>query len=228
MFVHLRDRMNTPDFRQSRRNGHIVTSTQLITAAGTVTAAATAANRLVSVTADVALRDPRTTSPECARMQHGDEAGPSAKMLGIGPDDKHRFGGGLEQQIVDDGLVLIGEVRDLRRQSKHLMKVRNRQQLGLAGGEPLPRRSPLTLRAVPVAAANGRRPLAALWAKSVMGSWRLQPCNTKHVSASRSHHYEVLLSMAISLSGARKEPRRRCGGTMDSIASSFSVGSPRV
>ena len=86
-------------------------------------------------------------------MQHGDEANPRAKMFRIGADDEHRLGGGLEQQIVDDGLVLIGEVRDCLGQGEHLMEVRNRQQFGLAGGKPLPRRSPLTLRAVPVAAA---------------------------------------------------------------------------
>ena len=48
-------------------------------------------------------------------------------------------------------------------------------------------------------------------------------------------HAPVLLSItavsrskAISLSGGRKAPLRRCGGTIASIASSFSVGSPRV
>ena len=44
--------------------------------------------------------------------------------------------------------------------------------------------------------------IPALWAKSVMGSWRPRPCDTQPVSASPSHHYEALLSMAISLSGA--------------------------
>jgi Transposase zinc-binding domain len=48
------------------------------------------------------------------------------------------------------------------------------------------------------------------------------------VFANTPHHYEVPFSRAISLSGGRKTPRRSCGGTMASIASSFSVGSPRV
>jgi hypothetical protein len=67
-------------------------------------------------------------------MQHGDEANPGAEMFGIGPDNKHCLSGGLEQKIENHRLVLIGDVSDLRRQSEHLMEVRNRQQFGLAGG----------------------------------------------------------------------------------------------
>jgi len=48
------------------------------------------------------------------------------------------------------------------------------------------------------------------------------------VSANILHHYEASFSSAINLSGGRKTPRRSCGGTIASIASSFSVGSPRV
>ncbi len=86
-------------------------------------------------------------------MEHGDEANPGAKMFGIGADDEHRFGGRLEQQIVDHDLVLIGDVRDRRRQGEHLMEVRNRQQFGLAGGKPFACRRSLALWAVPVHAA---------------------------------------------------------------------------
>ena len=38
----------------------------------------------------------------------------------------------LEQQVVDDGLVLVGDVGDGRRQCEHDMIVRHRQQIGLA------------------------------------------------------------------------------------------------
>ena len=41
-------------------------------------------------------------------------------------------------------------------------------------------------------------------------------------------HYEACRSNASSLSVGWNAPRRRCGGTIASIASSFSVGSPRV
>src|ERR1700719_3129329 len=47
-------------------------------------------------------------------------------------------------------------------------------------------------------------------------------------SAAFAPHYGFALSRAMSLSGGRKDPLRRCGGTTASMASSFSVGSPRV
>jgi len=47
-------------------------------------------------------------------------------------------------------------------------------------------------------------------------------------AARLAHHYEGRLRSAISLSDGWKAPRLRCGGTIDSMASSFSVGSPRV
>ncbi len=56
-------------------------------------------------------------------MQHGDEADSRAKMFGIRPDDQHRLGGSLEQQIVDHRLILIGDVRDGLGQSEHLVEV---------------------------------------------------------------------------------------------------------
>ena len=50
------------------------------------------------------------------------------------------------------------------------MIIRDRQEVGLAFGQPLLRRRALALRAMPVAAGNGRCPLPALWAKPVMGA----------------------------------------------------------
>ena len=47
-------------------------------------------------------------------------------------------------------------------------------------------------------------------------------------AADPAHHYETLLRSAISLSDGWNAPRRRCGGTIASMASSFSVGSPLV
>jgi len=95
-----------------------------------------------------------------------------AEMPGIGRDGEHGLGRGLEQDAVDRSLVLAGDVGDLSRQREHDVEVRHRQQLFLALGQPLARRRSLTLWAMPVAAGNGRRPLPALWANPVMGSWR--------------------------------------------------------
>ena len=72
-------------------------------------------------------------------MEHGDEANLRAKMFGIGPDDQHRFGGSLEQKIVDHRLVLIGDIRDGLGQSEHLVEVLHGQQFGLARLKPFAR-----------------------------------------------------------------------------------------
>ena len=74
-------------------------------------------------------------------------------MLAISCDRERGLGRGLEQQVVDHRLVLIGNVADRGRQCVDHMKVRHRQQLGLAFGQPLACSSALTLGAMPVAAA---------------------------------------------------------------------------
>ena len=105
-------------------------------------------------------------------VEDGGEADVRAQMLRVGGDGGQRLGGGPEQEVVDDGLVLERDRADRRRQGEDDVIVGNREEFGLALGQPLPRRRALTLRAVPVAAGNGRRPLPALWADPVMGSWR--------------------------------------------------------
>ena len=43
-------------------------------------------------------------------MQHGGDADPGAEVLWIGGDRERGFGGRLHQQIIDDALVLVGDV----------------------------------------------------------------------------------------------------------------------
>jgi len=45
-------------------------------------------------------------------VQYGGEPDAGAEMLGIGRDGDQGLGGGFEQQVIDDRLVLIGEVGD--------------------------------------------------------------------------------------------------------------------
>ena len=161
-------------------------------------------------------------------VEHGGEADARAEMLGVGGDGDQRLGRRPEQEVVEGGLVLERDRADRSRQREDDVIVGNRQKLRLTLGEPLPRRRALTLRAVPVAAGNGRRPLPALWAHSVMGSRRRLDRAFVSAAANPAPHYEESLRSAISLSDGWNAPRRRCGGTIDSMASSFSVGSPRV
>ena len=69
-------------------------------------------------------------------VKHGGETDPSAEMLGICGDGEQRLGRSLEEDGIDLGLVLEGDVGDRRRQREHDVVVGHRQQLGLAIGQP--------------------------------------------------------------------------------------------
>jgi hypothetical protein len=88
-------------------------------------------------------------------VEHGGEADPGSEMLGVGGDGDQCLGGGLEQDGVDRGLVLVGDVGDRRRQREDHVIVGHRQQLGFAVGQPRLRRRALALRAMAVAAGVG-------------------------------------------------------------------------
>ena len=94
-------------------------------------------------------------------MEHRGDADAGAEVLGIGRNGGHGLGRDCEQDVVDHRLVLIGDVADRRRQREHQVIIRHRQQVGLPFGQPVLRRRALALRAMPVAATNGRRPLPA-------------------------------------------------------------------
>lgn len=98
-------------------------------------------------------------------MKHRGNADAGAEMLRVGSDGRHRLGGGLEQQAIDRRLVLERDVGDLGRQREDDMEVADREQVGLAFGEPRSRGGPLAPRAVSVAAGViGDPPVAAVGA----------------------------------------------------------------
>jgi len=86
-------------------------------------------------------------------VKHRGDADAGAEVLGIGRDGSHGLGRGREQDVVDRGLVLIGDIRDGGRQREHHMKLRHRQQIGLARGEPFPGGRALTLRTMAITTA---------------------------------------------------------------------------
>jgi hypothetical protein len=88
-------------------------------------------------------------------------ADPGTEVLGIGGDGEQGLGRGAEQQVVDDRLVLVGDRSDLGRQDEDQVEVADRQQIGLAGGEPVLCRCPLTLGAMAVAARVVGDPVVA-------------------------------------------------------------------
>jgi hypothetical protein len=60
-------------------------------------------------------------------VQYGGEPDAGAEMLGVGGDGDQGLGRDFEQQVIDDRLVVIGEVGDRSRQGENDMKIGDRQ-----------------------------------------------------------------------------------------------------
>jgi len=60
-------------------------------------------------------------------VEDGEQPDAGAEVLGIGCDGDQGLGRGLEQQVVDRGLVLVGDVGDFGRQREYDVEVRHRQ-----------------------------------------------------------------------------------------------------
>jgi hypothetical protein len=45
-------------------------------------------------------------------VQYGGEPDPGTEVFGVGRDSDQRSGGGFEQQVIDDRLILISDVGD--------------------------------------------------------------------------------------------------------------------
>src|SRR5215510_16130209 len=84
-------------------------------------------------------------------MEDRNDADAGAQMLGIGGDRKRCLGRCLHEEVVDHGLILKGDATELGRQCVNHMKILNRQQFGLALGEPPAYGSALTFWTVPIA-----------------------------------------------------------------------------
>jgi hypothetical protein len=61
-------------------------------------------------------------------VEYRSEADLDAEVLGIGRNRAHCLRGSLEQEIVDDGLILVGDGGNPPRQRKHDVEVRDVQQ----------------------------------------------------------------------------------------------------
>jgi hypothetical protein len=92
----------------------------------------------------------RQRLPPC--VQDGDDANLGAEPTRIGGERRHRLGGGLEQDRVNDGLVLEGDRGDRRRQRKDDVEIGNRKQVCFPRGKPRGSGWPLTLRTVTITA----------------------------------------------------------------------------
>src|SRR3984893_3490296 len=85
-------------------------------------------------------------------VEDGEEAELCAEMLGIGGDRLQGFGGGVEQDVVDRSLVVMGDRGDLSRHGEDDMEVWHCEELGSSVFKPLGTRQGLALWAVAIAA----------------------------------------------------------------------------
>ena len=60
-------------------------------------------------------------------VQYGGEPDARAEVVGVRRDGDQGLGGGFEQQVIDDRLVVIGNVGDRSRQGENDMKIGDRQ-----------------------------------------------------------------------------------------------------
>ena len=135
-------------------------------------------------------------------VEHGGDADPGAKMSGIGRDRHHRLRRRPEQQVVKERRVLPGDVGDHGGQCEHDVEIADRQQVGLALGEPGSRGGALALGAVPVAAAVvGDPKVAAVVAAIDMAAKRRRPA-----VLDRRHDLELGNAQVTGLNGAIAGP----------------------
>jgi len=121
-------------------------------------------------------------------MKDGGDADASAKVSGIGRDRQHRLRCRPEQQIIDRRLVVEGDLRDLGGYGEHDVEVADRQQVGLALGEPGACGCALALRTMPVATAViGDPPVAA-----VLTGLNVTAKSRSTTMLDRRHHPELM------------------------------------
>lgn len=89
-------------------------------------------------------------------MQDSNKANLGPQMLGIGGDRAQGLGGGMKQEIVDHGLVLVRNRRHDLGQCKDDMEILHRNEISLAIVQPLRTHQGLAFRAVTISATVER------------------------------------------------------------------------
>ena len=86
-------------------------------------------------------------------MEHREESNLCAQMLGVSRNGAQRLGGGSEQNVVDDLLVLQGNGGNRLRKSEDHMKILGVEKLGLPVFQPLGASQRLAFWAVAISTA---------------------------------------------------------------------------
>jgi hypothetical protein len=146
-------------------------------------------------------------------VQHGGEANASPQVFWVGRNGDQRLGGGPEQQVVDDGLVLERDWRDRGRQGEDEVIVGDRQQIVSLGFQPLSRRRALALRAMTVPA----RVVGDLNMGAVIAALDVTAKRRSAAGLDRRHHLQL---PEADMAGVGLAPRR--------AMSAKDVGDPRA
>jgi hypothetical protein len=85
-------------------------------------------------------------------VKHGEKTGLGSQVFRVGRDFEQRLRCGPEQDSIHHALVLQSQRREQLRQREHHVKVRYRQQVRHAVGEPLLASCALAFRAMPIQA----------------------------------------------------------------------------
>jgi hypothetical protein len=83
-------------------------------------------------------------------VEHGGDADARAEMARVSRDGQHGLGCCPEQEIVSHRFVVKGDVGNLSRDGEDDVEIADREQIGLARGQPFPRLRSLTSRAMAV------------------------------------------------------------------------------
>ena len=120
-------------------------------------------------------------------MEYGGEPDAGAEVLGVGCDGDQGLGGGFEQQVIDDRLVLIGDVGDRSGQAEDDVEIGHRQEFGLAIGQPFLGSGGLALWAMPITAGVVRDAQV----RAVLAAFDMTAQRRRSAALDRRHDLEL-------------------------------------
>lgn len=154
-------------------------------------------------------------------VEHGGGADAGAQVLWVSGDGQHGPGRRLEQQVVDQRLVVEGNVGDLGGQREDHMEVADRQEIGRLGFEPGACRCALAPGTMPVAAGVVGDPLVP----AVRAGFHMTTKRSGTTGLDRRHDLELVQAQMPGMRGAISRTRSTENvGDLDGVAHRSGVG----
>ena len=142
-------------------------------------------------------------------VKNGQEADLATQRSWIGSKGLERRGDGVEQDAIDYGLIVEGDLGDLGRHGEHDVEIGYRQQIGLTIGQPSFASRALALGAMPIAAAVERHAgMCAILTSLDMTAKRCRPAKLDRGHDATFHAAEMaVMGNAIVMTMAPKNVR---------------------